>query len=81
MIKQQLKREFRNMLLSNYQLRCRIASDIWSHDSTLKRWAINNNPKLTTPHFLKSFKKHAKISTDVELTETIDVSEPHLINA
>lgn len=73
----ELKREFRQTIASSFSLRCLIAADIVAHERTIQRWATNNNPKLTTEHFLKSFRRHGKIDKSVQLVEEVSINQPH----
>lgn len=66
------------MLATNYSLRCAIGLDIMAHQQTIQRWAVNNNPKLCSSHFLISFRKHANIDNSAELTEQVAINQESL---
>lgn len=79
MKRKELKKEFRQILAETFSLRCLIATDLLAHERTIQRWATNNNPKLTTEHFLKSFRKHGKIDKSIVLVEEVEVNQPHYL--
>jgi len=72
MKRSQLKKEYRDLLVESYSIRCAIGLDIMAHHQTIARWARGNNQKLTSSHFLSSLRKHAGIDNSVELTEQVE---------
>jgi hypothetical protein len=77
MKRNELKKEYRSILAGNWSIRCAIGLDIAVHQQTIQRWATNNSPKLTTDHFLKSFRKHGKIDKSIKLLEEVSINQPH----
>jgi hypothetical protein len=74
-----LKKEYREILATNRQLRTAIGVDIMADQTTVQRWAVGNSPKLTSDHFIAAFKKHAIIDENVEVTEILkEESTNHL---
>lgn len=74
----ELKKEYRIILTETHHLRQLIGADIMAHQETIRRWSINNSPKLTTDFFIDSFKKHANIGNNVDITELVDIETKHL---
>ena len=74
-----LKKEYRDKIAADYDLRIKISADIKSHERTIQRWAINNNPKIAAESVLNSLKKHTglKISNDL-LVDKVAVDFNHL---
>jgi len=78
-MKKYLKKEHRSTIATNYQLRANMSSDILAHERTIQRWAVNDSPKLTSPHVLASFKKHSGLKIkDSELIIEESKTETHL---
>ena len=77
MTKLELIKSFREQLINNYSLRAAISVELMIHEVTIKRWCINNNPKLCTNHFLTCFRKHSGISKNVQLTNEVVITQPH----
>lgn len=81
MKRNELKKEYRTILASNFTLRCAIGLDIAAHQQTLQRWATNNSPKLCTEHFISAFRKHTGIDKSVALTEQVVITQSHEVVA
>ena len=78
MKRNELRKQYRELLAGDYSLRCAIGLDIMVHQQTIQRWAVNNNPKLTSTHFLSAFRKHANIDNSAELTEQVEINQSSL---
>jgi hypothetical protein len=68
----ELQKKYRELLASNYNLRCLIALDVFVHQQTIQRWATGNSPKLTSDHFIASLKKYAFIEVNELVTEIVE---------
>lgn len=77
MKRNELKKQYREILASDYSLRCAIGLQIGNHQHTIQRWAVNNNPKLCTDHFLSALRKHAKISKSTPLIDEVTITQAH----
>jgi len=65
MTRTELTKPNRQLLIDNYSLRAKISADIGTHELTIRRWALNNSPKLTTNSFLDHFTKHSGVSENL----------------
>lgn len=76
-----LRRDFRQILAETPSLRKLIANDVFAHEQTILRWAVNDSPKLCTDYFLNSLRKHGNIAKGVKLIEQVEITLPHEVTA
>lgn len=74
MKKLQLNKPYRDLLKSDYALRSAIGLDISANERTIQRWAAANSHKLTTDHFIKSLKRHAKLSKEAVPVSEVEIA-------
>lgn len=77
MKRNELKKEYRDLLATDHNLRCAIGADIITHQQTIQRWATNNSPKLCTSFFIKALRKYALIDKTTELINIVPINQAH----
>lgn len=74
---EQLKKEFKELVLGNLPLRLKIAVDLNKGERTIYNWMKSENPVViantVSTAFITALRTHANISDKVQLTELVEM--------